>query len=1244
MLTNFKNPFAGYGPLPFYWWTGEKLEVERIAEQLEQMKNAGFAGVCVDYTHTVAGYQYRCNPPFFSDEWWNLWEKVVDECAKRNMTIGFDDYLITHGSPELAAIGSKIFKDEPGISGQLLRQKTEIVTGGSEYLLQKVIDKNIVDAVAYRMNGEKIDASNSVNLSSLQKNGNAVWQVPEGNWYVSILYTELQPYGAMNSLYSQKMIEYYFEKFKKHSKDQLGKAVNFFHQDELTFGGSMPYWSSDLPAQFVKSKGYDLIHELSALFTDIGERTIKVRLDYYDVATQMMEDAYFKPIFEWTQKHNLTYACDQTSRADVITGVEQYGDYFRTLRWYSAPGTDRMPELIRGKVCASLCQLYDRPRSWLEAYHSEGWGVKPSDIAKWDYQAIMFGYNLINYHSCYYTTLGGWWEWAPGDITFRQPYFPFFTDHYTQVQRLCYLLSQGKHRCDVAILFPSSVVQGDMNGTRSGKFAEESKSLLSVTEKLFKEYSIDFDFIDDESIERGELADSSLNVAGGSYKVIILPAIRYIRKDTFDKILAFYQAGGKIIALSALPEASDRVGSGDQLMNKIVKEIFGCFANDFDGVSPDSSLNKNDKGGIGYFLKNGFDEDRIAKFMTNSITRDFISDAAKIQVLHRVIDDRDVYALYNSSANSTDAKLIFNVKEKAPEEWNSKTGDVKPIPVSKILENGIKLDLTFYANELKVVVFSKGVPEIQNSAKKNSGEATTSINLDGNWNIKIEPLLDNKWGDFNSPATDELVGVETRKFRYNEERNADDVSAWSNPDFNDSDWTYAANSYGPRTWLLGPINPDTDLSAIEKKLAEIKNINPSESITCGGQTLKWFPQDYSLRWGMFNDPVLTYQTGYAIHGAIGYVPKEIVHVKTTIAGEVWYVWTSVPSLENQNSKLAVGSRASYNVWLNGVEVMSKSEVKPEIHVDPWWLSYYPYATQAAPVQLAEGSNSILLKLKTADANTYSRAFLAVDENLNSTPEPAIYEDPSGNADFVPPGFVASEFYTKDGIRNFDSYPGVAPKAMWYRFITPPGMKSMTVAAHGSIKVWIDGKEINVFENTESNFPAKQYENAVIYKITFDKPISKSSVAAIRIEPRQCFYSGAALPEPIRFTCETGSTNLCDWSAIGLDTYSGAVRYSKNIILDKSKLNERAILGLGDVNAAAKIWINKKYAGACYIQPWQIDVTDYLVAGENSIEITVANTLANHYSIGKPCGSRYVRPGQTKAGLLGPVQINFYNKN
>ena len=408
-------------------------------------------------------------------------------------------------------------------------------------------------------------------------------------------------------------------------------------------------------------------------------------------------------------------------------------------------------------------------------------------------------------------------------------------------------------------------------------------------------------------------------------------------------------------------------------------------------------------------------------------------------------------------------------------------------------------------------------------------------------------------------------------------------------------------------------------------------------------TLRWRPYEFSLRWGRQNDPLLCGQTGIAIHGPIGWVPDEFIHLDTPFEGAAWYLWSSLESPRRQETRLAVGTRAGCEVWLNGRSILTRQEAKPEVRGGNWNFRHYPSATHTAPIVLEHGRNPFLLKLRGAGPRTMVRAFVALGKDLQDAPERPLLEMPSGDASYVASGLVASRWYARSRPARFDLYVQQPPRAMWYRFVVPPGLEAMKIIAHGQPRVWVDGRKLSVRVVEDVGSPAKTHEGASVYRASADRPFSAKTTAAICLVPRVGFYAGAAMPEPVRFECGTGQASLGDWSGLGLSTYSGAARYTKAVALPDTHIGKQVLLSLGDVAAAARVLVNGQEAGTCLGRPWQIDISGFVRAGRNRIEIVVANTLASHYSVGMPCGKRYVRPGQTRAGLFGPVTIQIRSK-
>jgi hypothetical protein len=101
----------------------------------------------------------------------------------------------------------------------------------------------------------------------------------------------------------------------------------------------LPKWTWRFPEEFRRRKGYEIREWLPALFFSTNDEGRKVRCDAIEVLTELAEEAFFRPLFEWHEKHGLILGCDQLVRnADPIDGQRWYLDYFKVMRWFSAPG------------------------------------------------------------------------------------------------------------------------------------------------------------------------------------------------------------------------------------------------------------------------------------------------------------------------------------------------------------------------------------------------------------------------------------------------------------------------------------------------------------------------------------------------------------------------------------------------------------------------------------------------------------------------------------------------------------------------------------------------------------------------------------------------------------------------------------------------------------------------------------------------------------------------------------------
>ncbi|MCB1131232.1 MAG: hypothetical protein KDN05_08890, partial [Verrucomicrobiae bacterium] len=665
-LPGFQNPPPGFGTVPFYWWIGDKLTKERLAWQLEQMEGMGVSGYQINYAHSERAtvksrLTYPSDPPLLSEDWWKMVGWFMGEAKKQGAGVSLSDYTLGFGQGYMM---DDLLKDHPEVLGQVLR-----MDGGGKVAPQKV------------------------------------------EWTLNPMHPVSGPGYA----------DRFFGQFERRFPGEAGKGLNFFFSDELHFGVTGWLWTDDFAEQFQKRKGYDITPELPSLFKDTGPRTPKVRMDYSDVMVSLSEENFFKPFFEWHQQRGMIHGCDHGGRGRQ---VDEFGDYFRTQRWNQGPGADQphlAKDLIKAKVASSIASLYERPRVWLEGFYGSGWGTSSAGFVDATLGNYALGFNLLGIHGMYYTTHGGWWEWAPPDNTFRMPYWRHMKPFMDAQQRLAYLLSQGHHRCDVAIMYPVAPVEAGMNGNVAVETAFNSA-------KAIHSKGIDFVFMDHQSLDRAKIVGKELHVAGNIYKVLVLPGMSAIRHSNLQKALEFKRAGGVVLAVGELPQASDRIGRDDPELAAMVAELFP------QGAVQDlaAAIPFRDYRGPGW-------------------------------VLHRKVGPRDVYALYAARRGS---EAFFRATGKV-ELWDHWTGKTKPLPVISQDDSGTKLRLPLTERELQLIVFSPGQAELASTSTIDNPPST--IPLDGEWEFELSPTLDNRFGDFHWPPTKAFIGAEARRMKYADE-------------------------------------------------------------------------------------------------------------------------------------------------------------------------------------------------------------------------------------------------------------------------------------------------------------------------------------------------------------------------------------------------------------------------------------------------------------------------------------------
>ena len=1227
----FRNPPAGYGEVPFWWWTGEELNAERLIWQLEQLHRAGISGVQVNYAHRDQRpwLTYPPEPEIFSDSWWDIYDTVAAACAERGMGIGVSGYTIDWQKTPGNLFSRIVYNNPETVSRNILLEKRIPLRKGERFSepISKDPNRKTVAALFYPRQGETLNWPEGADLltgsvEGVDFDGSALSGAAPEEGELWLYAAESVP-DTLNPLHPDsgaRVIRCFFAPFEEHSPTGTAEGLNYFFQDELQIGTGPLLWCDDLPEEFQARKGYSLFEALPVFFDENAsnaDKGVKYRLDWYDVRVRLAEERYFQPIFDWHNSRGLIYACDPASRG---CDPSEFCDYFSAIRWYTAPGHDTpggSADFIKNRVSSSIAHFYHRPRVWLEGYHSLGWGAAPERLFNATCENFIFGANLLNLHGLYYSTCGGWWEWAPPCYHFRMPYWRDFSVFLRYFERLSYVMSQGRQKADILIYYPVSEYQG------AGNRGHEAVSYAFAAAKQLAGAYYNVLFVDDDSLARAAVAGDKLVIDGEPYSALILPNISTIRWRTLEQLCRWQEEGGMVIALKTLPAASDRAGKNDPLLAGAAARLFADTRRLIDAEPEDLTP--------------------LVELIAAHLPRDVEPQpAAPIIFQHRTGAAQDIYVVKGAVEGT---HLRFRAEGTA-EQWDPWTGETKEIlqydhPAGGVTEIVVGSD----APDMQIIIFDRTRPARFDSVRTDLGEIssitppaapeeswravgtsntpgakTVEIACQGEthrltgtapvppapkefapvWESEIVPVLDNRYGDFRLPIEEEYLGAEARRFLWHEEG-----KTAVSPRKEESE-TFG---FGPKFLRLGPLPDDLTQTQKEELGARIaEGPFPPESVELNGVSYDWTAYSFSWREGIEGNPG---HEGY--HGL-----KELLDNRFIGLGK---------NEEGLNETLFVPSeKGNVNYLLTWVHAIPAEEGSIVIKTE----GAFPAAASLAgtPIdadsrfQYSETKHPLLLRYDLAGRC----AFALIDESA-----PKRTEEPTP---------LSMVWFEMPGRLDFDIYPDDGPMGV-YRFLSPPGLESAVISAKAPFTVTAGGKEFRAEPLSEDDSPEKGscapagLDGSRRYRVRFGDGVKTPRTVEIRARADGA-RGGAFFPEPIRLECGIGEMPLGNWNELGvLETFSGGIVYRQRFELSESELQSRPWLDLGGLSASARVTVNGIPAGTLVTSPWQLDISGQAHAGENILEIEIRNTLSNHY---RTIPTRY--RGDSPSGLFGPVRI-FY---
>jgi len=743
-----------------WWWFGPSVTKEELERELRVMKAGGIGGVEVQTTYPLAlddpetGFH---NFPFLSDE--HLDDLRFTSDKARELGMRFDLTLASgwpFGGPHIPVTEA---------AGMLRVVTTPIPDGVNSVAVPDIgAGEKFLAAFFVAAPQGKLALDGAQSLTDI-RDGRI--QVPHADGPHDVLFFIASRTGQQVKRAAVGAEGFVLDHYDRAAiENHLHAVGDRFMQ---AFGSNPPYsvfsdslevfesnWTGDLLDQFQKRRGYDLTPYLPALIGDAGPATASVRHDWGRTLTELTNENYLTPLNDWARAHGTRFrsqsygtpptTLSSNALVDLPEGEGWQWNGFSAVRWASSAN-----HLYGNTVTSS------ETWTWL---HSPVFRATPLDMKSAADAYFLEGSNQLIAHGWPYSPPSagepGWRFYAAAVFDDHNPWYIVMPDVTRYLQRVSFLLRQGKPANDVALLLPTDdawaqftafvpnpaprggpgMSPGGAAGNRQAPppgapaipppnafipptpGASDSVSQLVgplmgpnvIPQILGAGYG--FDFIDAEAIDK----------LGIPYRVLVVPGLDRLPLATYRKIEAFAENGGIVIATKKLPSLAPGLkedASDTPQIQALSQSLFQAA------------------GAPGHFVQ---DDTQLGTTLTQLTPPDLVFSPAAplVGFVHRKLPYADIYFIANTSNQPVQAKATFHVSGEQAELWDPISGEGQSLGVPAQSGATSSVDLELQPYQSKVVIFSTQKTPAAKTHKHAAPKLKTlpePVDLATNWSV-----------------------------------------------------------------------------------------------------------------------------------------------------------------------------------------------------------------------------------------------------------------------------------------------------------------------------------------------------------------------------------------------------------------------------------------------------------------------------------------------------------------------------
>jgi len=361
--------------------------------------------------------------------------------------------------------------------------------------------------------------------------------------------------GPMLNLFCARAMTNYLRRFDEAFAGYAGAPPRAQYHDSYEYRGD---WSPDLFAQFERRRGYRLQEHLDAFFTGApAERAARIKSDYRETLSDLLAEATLPVWVDWAHRRG----CRTRNQAHGSPG-----NWLDLYALADIPETEmfgRDRSLLVAKFASSAAHVTGKnlvaaeTGTWVKEHFTE-------TLADWKYlldDLFLSGVNHVIYHGTCYSpdevAWPGWLFYASSQINPRNSVWrdlPALNAYATRCQAV---LQSGQPDHDILLYWPIHDLWHDPHGTARNLTVHardwfEDQPIGRLAQRLWRR-GYAFDYVSDRQLASARAGRGGIQTAGGSYRVVLVPACQRMPETTLAHLLALARAGGRIIFEGTLP-------------------------------------------------------------------------------------------------------------------------------------------------------------------------------------------------------------------------------------------------------------------------------------------------------------------------------------------------------------------------------------------------------------------------------------------------------------------------------------------------------------------------------------------------------------------------------------------------------------------------------------------------------------------------------------------------------------------